>query len=170
MKRKFPSTPAQGRSASSRPSASPEPTRTSTRGPTRRENSACGLISANAQPEPVLLPSPVHPRRRQGARRRSSGLGVDFRDLENRVRHLARATRWFIQWARTQRAGTRRASHANAVWWLWEKVAGGHPIASPARTTPARARKFASSLASAQVRTLSAAASVPTNRYEEDPR
>ena len=95
-------------------------------------------------------------------------LGVDFRDLEDRVRHLARATRWFIQWARTHRAGTRRASHANAVWWLWANAAGGHPNASPARTTAARARRFASSLTSAQVRTLSAAVPMPTNRYEED--
>ena len=95
-------------------------------------------------------------------------LGVDFRDLEDRVRHLARATRWFIQWARTHRAGTRRASHANAVWWLWVNAAGGHPNASPARTTAARARRFASSLTSAQVRTLSAAVPMPTNRYEED--
>ena len=51
---------------------------------------------------------------------------------------------------------------------FWVNAAGGHPNASPARTTAARARRFASSLTSAQVRTLSAAVPMPTNRYEED--
>ncbi len=77
---------------------------------------------------------------------------------------MSGGTCWFTRWARTHRPGTRRTSQANAVWWLWANVAGGHPRASPARTTAARAQKFASSLTSLHARTLSAAVSTATDR------
>ena len=88
-------------------------------------------------------------------------LHTDHREMEDHVRRMSGGTRWFTRWARTHRSGTRRTSQA---WWLWANVAGGHPRASPARTTTARAQKFASSLTSLHARTLSAAVSTATDR------
>lgn len=84
----------------------------------------------------------------------SSELAVDYRELEDRVRHLARTTRWFTQWARANRPGTRPSSHVYAVQWQWLKVASGQVTSAPAAGALWSYRTFARSLTIAQTQTL----------------
>lgn len=84
------------------------------------------------------------------------GLDVDYRSLEDRVRHLAGTTRWFTRWARTNRPGTRASSHPYAVYWVWTRVAHGHASAAPAAVGSTRALNFERSLTTAQTAALTA--------------
>ena len=80
----------------------------------------------------------------------SRDLEIDYRELEDRVRHLARTTRWFSRWARANRPGTRSSSHAHAVNWLWTNAAGGTSSACPLLVARTSANKFSQSLSSDQ--------------------
>lgn len=84
----------------------------------------------------------------------SGELEIDYRDLEDRVRHLARTTRWFTRWARANRPGTRACSHPYAVQWQWLHVAHGHVASAPTAGDPWSYRKFARSLNIAQTQSL----------------
>jgi len=84
----------------------------------------------------------------------SRELEIDYRGLEDRVRHLARTTRWFTHWARANRPGTRPISHVYAVQWQWLNVASGHVASAPAAGAPWGYRKFARSLTIAQTQGL----------------
>ena len=84
----------------------------------------------------------------------SRELEIDYRELEDRVRRLARTTRWFTRWARANRPGTRPISHVYAVQWLWLEMAQGHVASSPRTGGAWCYRKFARSLTIAQTQTL----------------
>ena len=88
-------------------------------------------------------------------------LEIDYRELEDRVRHLARTTRWFTRWARANRPGTRIGSHTSAVQWLWRELANGHITSAPTQPKPETYRKFARSLTRAQTRTLRGVITTP---------
>ena len=77
----------------------------------------------------------------------------DYRQVEAKVRHRASLSRWFDEWVRVWRPGTRYDSQSLAVTWQWVHVAHGHLDLSPAwrGRTPtardrARYRQFESSL------------------------
>jgi hypothetical protein len=77
----------------------------------------------------------------------------DYRALEAQVRHLAHSSRWFDEWRRDCRPGTRDASKAHALNWLWAHVAHGHLDTAtgwegkqPTARQRARYRQFEASL------------------------
>ena len=77
----------------------------------------------------------------------------DYRALETKLRHRLGMSRWFDEWARRYRPGTRQSSYDLAVTWQWVHVAHAHLELSPAwhGTKPpakdrARYRKFEHSL------------------------
>lgn len=84
----------------------------------------------------------------------SRALEIDCRELEDRVRRLARTKRWFTHWARANRPGTRPISHVYAVQWQWLNVAYGQVTSAPAAGAPWSYRKFARSLTTEQTQTL----------------
>ncbi|HRY11302.1 MAG TPA: TniQ family protein [Candidatus Nanopelagicales bacterium] len=85
----------------------------------------------------------------------SGEMDVDHRELEDRVRHLARTTRWFTQWARIHRPGTHPASHGCAVLWIWLEVVHGQAGTAPAGASRSAFRKFVRSLGPARAGALS---------------
>ncbi|CCH73891.1 conserved hypothetical protein [Nostocoides australiense Ben110] len=97
----------------------------------------------------------------------SRELEIDYRDLEDRVRHLARTTRWFTRWARANRPGSRSSSHSYAVQWLWLEAAQSHLASAPTTGDPWRYRKFARSLTIAQTRALAEIVLRVTHQPEE---
>lgn len=77
---------------------------------------------------------------------------TDFRHLERRVQVLLGNSAWFDEWCRC-RPGTRKATRAFAISWLWTEVAHGHLTTSPAwlnepltRRAVVSYRQFAASL------------------------
>ena len=97
----------------------------------------------------------------------SRELEIDYRDLEDRVRHLARTTRWFTRWARANRPDSRSSSHSYAVQWLWLEAAQSHLASAPTTGDPWRYRKFARSLTIAQTRALAEIVLRVTHQPEE---
>jgi len=97
----------------------------------------------------------------------SRELDVDYRELEDRVRHLARTTRWFTRWARANRPGTRPVSHVYAVQWQWLNVASGQVTSAPAVGTPWVYRKFVRSLTVLQTQSLTEIVSSDSHTTEE---
>ncbi|MGL5826479.1 MAG: TniQ family protein [Nocardioides sp.] len=94
-------------------------------------------------------------------------LHVDYRDLENRIHHLGRTTRWFTRWARNHRPGTRASSHRYAVTWLWLEAAHGHVTSAPLSATPWNFQKFARSVTAAQTQTLTEVIATTSHKSEE---
>lgn len=97
----------------------------------------------------------------------SRKLEIDYRELEDCVRHLACTTRWFTRWARANRPGTRRISHVYVVQWQWLNVASGQVTSAPAAGAPWGYRKFARSLTFAQAQTLAELVGPITHQPEE---
>lgn len=56
----------------------------------------------------------------------------DFRTLEERVRHRTYMSRWYDEWARRNRPGSRPESRTYALVWLWTHVAHAHVDTAPA--------------------------------------
>lgn len=98
----------------------------------------------------------------------SRELEIDYRALEDRVRHLARTTRWFTQWARIHRPGTHPASHGCAVLWIWLEVVHGQAGTAPAGASRSAFRKFVRSLGPARAGTLSMTVRNATDYPKED--
>ncbi len=99
----------------------------------------------------------------------SRELEIDYRELEDRVRHLAGTIRWFTRWARGNRPGTRPISHVYAVQWQWLNVASGQVTSAPAAGAPRSYREFARSLTIAQTQTLTdVVSSTPTRPKSTD--
>lgn len=55
----------------------------------------------------------------------------DYRQVEAKVRYRAGKSRWFDEWSRVCRPGTRPATQPLAVTWQWVHVAHGHLDQSP---------------------------------------
>ncbi len=57
---------------------------------------------------------------------------VDYRELEEKVRHRTNMYRWFEEWARRVRPGSRWEAQTYALIWQWEHMAHGHIDLAPA--------------------------------------
>jgi len=57
---------------------------------------------------------------------------VDYRALEEKVRHRTTMFRWFDEWARRVRPGSQREAQTYALIWQWEHIAHGHIDLAPA--------------------------------------
>lgn len=57
---------------------------------------------------------------------------VDYRALEQKVRHRTHMWRWFDEWARRCRPGSQREARTYALIWQWEHIAHGHVDLAPA--------------------------------------
>lgn len=57
---------------------------------------------------------------------------VDYRALEQRVRHRTHMWRWFDEWARRCRPGSQAEARTYALIWQWGHIAHGHPDLAPA--------------------------------------
>ena len=71
---------------------------------------------------------------------------VDYRTLEDTVRHRTDTTRWFDDWVRANRLQTPTSQRAHALTWCWLHVAHAHPDTAPpsgqALSTTARAARY----------------------------
>ncbi len=72
-------------------------------------------------------------------------LRSDYRATEAKIRHRRGMSRWFDEWARRIRPGTRHGAHGLGLTWQWVHVAHAHLDLSPAwrgikPTTKDRAR------------------------------
>lgn len=94
-------------------------------------------------------------------------LEVDYRDVEERVRHLARTERWFRGWARETRPRTHLGTRANALLWLWLEEAHGHITTAPIAADPWSYRKFARLLTGVQATTLAGAIATSMQSTQE---
>lgn len=56
----------------------------------------------------------------------------DFRTLEESVRHRTYMSRWYDEWVRRNRPGSRPESRTYALVWLWIHVAHAHVDTAPA--------------------------------------
>jgi hypothetical protein len=56
----------------------------------------------------------------------------NYRALEAKIRHSLGMSRWYDEWARRYRPGTRHVSYDLGLSWLWVHVAHGHLDLSPA--------------------------------------
>lgn len=56
----------------------------------------------------------------------------DYRATEAKIRHLRGMSRWFDEWARRNRPGTRHISYDHGLTWQWVHVAHAHLDLSPA--------------------------------------
>lgn len=86
----------------------------------------------------------------------------NYRAIEAKVRRRWGSHRWFQEWVRAVRPGTRRESRGYALTWQWIHRAHGHIVTSPAwdgqrpdATQRANYRQFAASLDDEQQRELS---------------
>ncbi len=57
---------------------------------------------------------------------------VDYRAVEEKVRHRTSMWRWFDEWARRARPGNQREAQTYALIWQWEHIAHGHIDLAPA--------------------------------------
>ncbi len=57
---------------------------------------------------------------------------VDYRAVEEKVRHRTSMWRWFDEWARRARPGSQREAQTYALIWQWEHIAHGHIDLAPA--------------------------------------
>jgi hypothetical protein len=57
----------------------------------------------------------------------------DYRVLEQKVRHRTHMSRWYEEWARRYRPGSRFDARPYALVWQWIRVAHGHIDSAPAR-------------------------------------
>lgn len=57
--------------------------------------------------------------------------GIDYRQREATVRHLASRTRWYATWARAHHPSSPAASRCYALIWLWTEYAAGLLATSP---------------------------------------
>ena len=85
----------------------------------------------------------------------------NYRALEAKIRHRLGMSRWFDEWARRSRPGTRLGAHDLGLTWQWVHVAHAHldlsPIWRGRRPTAkdrARYRQFEGSLGDQQQRAL----------------
>ena len=85
----------------------------------------------------------------------------DYRALEAKIRHRLGMSRWFDEWARHYRPGTRHSSYDLGLTWQWVHVAHAHLNLSPvwrgSRPTAkdrSRYRQFEASLDDQQKREL----------------
>ena len=85
----------------------------------------------------------------------------DYRATEAKIRHRLGMSRWFDEWARRYRPGTRHGSYNLGLTWQWVHVAHAHLDLSPAwrgrkpaAKDRARYRQFESSLDDKQQRVL----------------
>ena len=90
----------------------------------------------------------------------------DYRATEAKIRHRVGMSRWFEEWARCCRPGTRHGDHNLGLTWQWVHVAHAHLDLSPAwrGRTPtakdrARFRQFEQPLNNKQQRGLAVALS-----------
>lgn len=93
----------------------------------------------------------------------SRKLEGDYRELEDRVCHLARTTRGFTRWAQNYLPGTRASSQAYGVLWLWFEVAHADKWSDLARAESWPASKFAMGLTDTQLEAPSATIGAPAN-------
>ena len=56
----------------------------------------------------------------------------DYRATEAKIRHRLGMSRWFDEWARRFRPGTRHGSYDLGLTWQWVHVAHAHLDLSPA--------------------------------------
>lgn len=56
----------------------------------------------------------------------------DYRATEAQIEHRLHMWRWFEEWARHSRPGTRNSSQPHALTWQWVHVAYAHLDLSPA--------------------------------------
>lgn len=85
----------------------------------------------------------------------------DYRATEAKIRHRLGMSRWFDEWARRYRPGTRHSSHDLGLTWQWVHVAHAHldlspawPGRKPTAADRARYRQFEASLDDKQQRGL----------------
>lgn len=90
---------------------------------------------------------------------------IDHRVRESAVRHLARRSGWYRQWARRHHPGSHATSRSYASTWLWTEYAHGHVDVSPGwhhapdHHDRARCRAYSARLSPAARQALTALAS-----------